>query len=101
MPRVLAIAVSLLVSGCGDKQLDHMESIKAELCACKTFACGDAAMKKMQELKVKSSRRAQRIAADMIDCMAKLNDQGRPSTDPDADVPSSPGSAAPASAETP
>ena len=99
MVRCLVIAIALL--GCGDKQLETLEAVRDEVCACKTPACGEAAMKKVPQDKLESNRKMQRVAHDMLDCMAKLYDEGRPSTDPDADEPTSPGSAAPASAETP
>ena len=100
MLRVLAIA--FLATACGDEQLERMTAIKDEVCACKTPACGQTAIAKMGEVKVKADRKAQRLARAMLDCMAKLNEAGRPTTDPDADLPpTSPGSADPASAGTP
>ncbi len=99
--RTLVIAVALL--GCHDKQLEKLSSIKDEVCACKTAACGEAAMQKVPQHEVKSTRKMQRVAHDMMDCMKRLYDGERPTTDPDAEAPaaSGPGSAGPASAETP
>lgn len=99
MLRFVVIAVALL--GCGDKQLETLEAIRDEVCACKTPACGEAAMKKVPQDKLESNRKMQRVANEMLDCMAKLYVQDRPSTDPDAEEPTSPGSADPASAEMP
>ena len=102
MSRVLVIAFVLL--GCGDKQLESLEAIRDEVCACKTQACIDAALKKVPQDKLKSGRKMQRVAADMMECRAKLDRADRPSTDLDAEAPAeptSPGSADPASGGTP
>lgn len=94
MWRLLVTAIALL-AGCGDKQLERLEAIRDEVCACKTPACGEAAMKKVPQEDLGSSRKLQQVASDMIDCMAKLYAEGRPSTDPDAEAPDpSPDSAA-------
>jgi hypothetical protein len=87
MSRSLVIAVALLAA-CADKQLEQLQDIKDEVCACKTPECGEAAMKKVpQGEKMKSDAKKQRLARDMMDCMAKLLEQGRPTTDPDAEAP--------------
>ncbi len=85
MVRSLVIAVALL--GCGDNQLEELETIRDEVCACKTPACGEAALKKVRQDKIKSSRKMQHVANAMLDCMSKLSDAERPSTDPDAETP--------------
>ena len=87
MSRVLVIAVALLAA-CADKQLEQLQAIKAEVCACEDPACGEAAMKKVPPgEKIKSTAKKQRVAKEMMECMAKLLEQGRPTTDPDAAVP--------------
>jgi hypothetical protein len=87
MFRVLAIALGLFASGCGDDQLERMEAIKHEVCACKSPACAETAIKSLRALQVESTPRSQRFARDMLDCMAKLATADRPSTDPDGNVP--------------
>ncbi len=103
MFRFFVIAVALV--GCQDEQLTQVESIRDEVCACKTVACGEAAMKRVPQDKIKSTHKMQTVANAMLDCMARLYDETRPTTDPDAEPaaaePTSPGSAAPASAKTP
>jgi hypothetical protein len=103
MCRSVVIAVALVLGGCGDKQLETVSAIKDEVCACKTPECGETAMSKVPQDELKSSRKMQRVANEMLDCMARLYEAKRPTTDPDAETPepTSPGSAAPASAETP
>ena len=84
MCRALVIIVAL-VCGCGDEQLERIEAIKDEVCECKTVACGEAAMKKVPESEIKSNRKTQRVARAMMDCMKRLYDNDRPTTDPDAE----------------
>lgn len=92
MRRCFVIAVALL--GCGNQQLEELQQVRDEVCACKTPECGEAALKKVPQGKLESNRKMQAVASAMMDCMAKLNDVDRPSTDPDAEVPPTPGSAA-------
>ena len=84
MIRSLVIAVALL--GCGDSQLEELESVRDEVCACKTPACGETALKKVRQDKLETNRKMQRVANEMLDCMAKLAAADRPSTDPDAET---------------
>jgi hypothetical protein len=86
MVRSLVIAAALL--GCGDSQLAELEAVRDEVCACKTPACGEAALKKVRQDKLETNRKMQRVATEMLDCMSKLADAERPSTDPDAETPS-------------
>ena len=81
MVRWLVIAVAL--AGCGDKQLEELRAVRDEVCACKTPACGEAAMKKVPQGTIKSTHAMQRVANEMLDCIAKLSET-RPTTDPDA-----------------
>lgn len=96
MTRVIWLASLLAVGACGDDKLAKLETIRDEVCACATVACGEAAMKKLPQDKIDASRKTQRVARDMLDCMAELYAKGVPTTDPDApaDVPAA-GSAAP------
>lgn len=89
MPRALVIAAALALAGaaCRDARLEELRSIRDEVCACKTVACGEAAMKRVPQDEVRSDHRAQKLAREMIDCLAKLYAGDRPSTDPDAEGP--------------
>lgn len=82
--RCLVIAIAL--AGCRDPELVKLEETRAEVCACKTAACGDAAMKKVPQDKVHSTHRTQQVARDMLDCLHKLYLQNAPNVDPDADA---------------
>jgi hypothetical protein len=101
-----ALVIIVILAACGDKDVAQLEGIRDQVCACETIECGEAALTKVPAKEIKSNRRTQRIARLMMDCMARLYEQGRPSTDPDR--PRSepepeltpPGSSVPASAGT-
>lgn len=86
MSRVIWLA-SLALAACGDEQLAKLEAVRDEVCACKTVDCGEAAMQKLPKDKIDANRKSQRVARDMLDCMAELYAQGAPTTDPDAPAP--------------
>jgi hypothetical protein len=78
-----------------------MQTLRDAVCACKTSACAEAAMKAVERDKVGTNHRTQLLAQEMMECLAKRYEAERPSTDPDdADEPADPGSAAPAPAGT-
>lgn len=83
--RLLVISIALAV-GCRDQGVAQLETIRDEICACKTPACGDAAMKRVPDTKVKTTARSQKVAREMMDCLAKLYAAERPATGPDQDV---------------
>ncbi|MDB4952796.1 MAG: hypothetical protein JWO36_365 [Myxococcales bacterium] len=93
---VISVAVALFW-GCGDPEVSRLKDVKQVVCACKTSACAEAALKQVPQSEIKSTPRAQKIAREMLDCLAKLYEADRPSSDPDATPPES----APASAQTP
>jgi hypothetical protein len=96
----LAFVISVaLWGGCGDQEVARLTEVMNAVCACKTPSCAESALKQVPQTEIKSSRHAQRIARDMLDCLSKLYDAERPSTDPDA--PISPETSPPASARTP
>lgn len=80
--RCLVIAIAL--AGCRDPELVRLEEAREEVCACKTAACGDAAIKRVPQDGVNSTHRTQQLARDMLDCLHKLYMQDRPDADPDA-----------------
>src|SRR5207248_1327907 len=96
----LAVVISVaLASGCGDREAAQLESVKAVVCSCKTPRCAEEAMKRVPQRGIKSTHKAQRVAHEMIECVARLYEDERPSTDPDGVT--SPETSGPASARTP
>ena len=98
MRSAVVICVALL-GGCGDREAAQLERIKDAVCACKTSSCAEAAMKDVPQSDIKSTHKAQRFAREMMDCLSKLYEDERPSTDPDG--PTSPETSGSASARTP
>jgi hypothetical protein len=97
MFRACVIGVAVLAaSACRDEGLVELEELKDEVCACKTPACGEAAIKRTPQEGIEKNHRSRQIARDMLDCMAALYKADRPTTDPDAEQPAPAGSAAPA-----
>lgn len=84
---LLAAAATLaaLLGACGDPKLEQLKSLKAEVCACKTAACAQAAMKRVPQDLPPSDHRARQLAKEMMKCLAERYEADRPSTDPDAD----------------
>lgn len=85
--RRIALLVPLVLAACRDPQVTRLEQVKQTVCACKTARCADDAMRAIPTGHVAASHRAQAIARDMLDCVARVYDAGAPSTDPDAPVP--------------
>jgi len=86
MSRALVIAAALAAGACRDPRLEQLRSIRDEVCACKTVACGEEAMKRVPQDEIKADHNAQKVAKAMVDCLAKLYLGERPSTDPDAEA---------------
>ena len=77
--RLLVICVALWA--CGDHEAAQLERIKREVCACKTSACAQTAMKKLPQNDVVAGHRAQGIARELLDCISRLYAAERPVTD--------------------
>jgi hypothetical protein len=89
MLRLLVIVVAL--AACRDDELERVRAVRNEVCACKTSACGEEAMKKLPSSagtgNAKPSQRQTALANEMLTFMAKLYLKDRPTTDPDAPKP--------------
>lgn len=106
MSRALVNAAALaallalvgLGGACRDPRLEELQAIRHDVCACKTSACAEAAMKRMPAGDVRSDHVAQKVALDMMKCLSELYDRERPSTGPDAEAPADDPPAAPPAA---
>jgi hypothetical protein len=88
---VLWIACAI---GCREDELSKLQAIRDEVCACKSVACGDAAMQRVPVIAGAGKRRSQVIARAMLDCLARLYEGARPKTGPDVEVERDPGDGA-------
>lgn len=90
MRVVLTAAVVLCSHACGDTEITKLEAIRATVCACKTAACGQAAMQQLPAVigtkKTASTYRSQEVARAMVSCLAKLYEEAKPETGPDVDT---------------
>lgn len=96
-----AIAVALaVVPACRDDKLAPLRAVKDEVCACKTAACADEAIKRVPPPPGGGSadHRAQKLALAIQDCRVRAYERDRPTQDPDAEVPAEEGPAAAGSA---
>ncbi len=84
MVRVLALLL-VVATGCRDEDADRLAKVKDEVCACKSILCANTALKQIPAKRdVEPSYRAQHIAKLMMECLARLHAEGRPTPDPDA-----------------
>jgi len=112
-----------LAVGCADRDIEELERAKTTVCTCRdklqedlaklqpgesdgelratASQWADAALKQVPQTESKSYR-AQKIAREMLDCVAKIYEQREaPETDDGAKPIIAPGTSAPASARTP
>jgi hypothetical protein len=89
MSRALVIAAALALAGtaCSDARLEELESIRKEVCACKTAACAQTAMLRVPQEASRHDHAARKIAKKIVDCYRGILDAERPTTDPDAEAP--------------
>ncbi|HSD89985.1 MAG TPA: hypothetical protein VLB44_20785 [Kofleriaceae bacterium] len=98
MKWLFVISVAL-TGACGDREAHKLAKIRDEVCACKTARCAEAALDSVPKKDIRSTPKSQRIAREMLDCLAQLYEAERPTTDPDAVT--DPGTEDPASARMP
>ncbi len=82
MPRWLGITLAL-AAGCRDPGITELEKTRDMICACKTAACAELAMKRVPTREAPNNHRSQKIAREMMECLAKLYEAERPATGPD------------------
>lgn len=98
MLRLYVICVAL--AACSDHEVARLEQVRDQVCGCKTVQCADSALAQVPRDKVESTPRAQRVAREMLDCLAELYESNRPTMDPDAEL-TDPETSGPASARRP
>jgi len=81
MSRWLVLSLAL-AAGCRDPGIEKLGGIRDRVCACKTASCAEDAMKAVP-VDVTSNHKSQKIAREMMDCLALLYEKERPVTGPD------------------
>jgi hypothetical protein len=92
--RAILVTLVSCVAGCKDHDVERLTAIKRDVCACKDAHCADQAMSEVPKMSLRSTRRTQALARDILECRARLEAADRPSADPDAEAGGSTGSAA-------
>ena len=87
MLRLYVICVALATTACRDNELEKLGKTRDEVCACKTVKCAETALEHVPKRTVEPLPRAQKIAREMLDCLAAVYEQDRPTQDPDAPAP--------------
>lgn len=82
-PVLARIAILVTLVACNEQDAERLTAIKMKVCACKTASCAEQELKHVPETPIKSTHRTQEIARDLLDCVAKLQEAERPTTDPD------------------
>lgn len=93
MPRRIALALAL-AAGCRDPGVIELEGIREEVCRCADAKCAETAMKRVPGTEVPNNHRSQKIAREMMECLAKLYEAERPTTGPDTEVEAEAGGSA-------
>lgn len=92
------LVLLLLAAGCKDEAIAALESTRDKVCACKTAACVDSAMDKLADHPTDKQHKAEEIAREITDCVARIySDTDAAPPPPDA----APGEPDAASAATP
>lgn len=92
----LAMA-AVAAGGCKDRRLVQLENVRTEVCRCQDAACVNAALARLPTAGPKRERAAQRVAAEILECVAKV---GQQPPEPDS-AEAGPAEAGPAEAEQP
>jgi hypothetical protein len=75
------ILVALFATGCRDDVVVKLEQVRDEVCACKTSACAEAAMKKLPASGA-STPRTRKLAREVVDCLQRVDAQPAPAPPP-------------------
>ena len=79
----LAAVICISLAACGDSQEAKLAKIRDQVCKCESPGCAEVAMKQVPKAAIESNHRTQKLAREMLDCLAKL--YAKPKADPDGD----------------
>jgi hypothetical protein len=66
-----ALAIAFL-AGCKDEAIDALETTRDKVCACDGAACVNAALDALADKPTKHQRKAEAIARQITDCVARI-----------------------------
>jgi len=80
-----ALVILLSLAACGDSQEAKLAKIRDQVCKCDTPGCAEVAMKQVPKESIESNYRTQKLAREMLDCLAKVYATPKPDPDGDSD----------------
>ena len=78
----LGVLALVTQCACHDPDVDQLAAIKDQVCGCHTSACADQAMRELTKHPVASNRKTQKLAREMLACVARAHDEDRPDDEP-------------------
>ncbi len=75
-------------SACSDPDVERMEKVRASVCICKDAGCVEAALKELPATGPKQERAAQRLASEIMHCVARVGEMTPKAAEPAAEAPS-------------
>lgn len=66
------VALGVALGGCSDPKLVQMTQVRDEVCKCLDAACVDAALAKLPARGPRAERSAQRVAQEIVRCVANV-----------------------------
>ena len=79
------LAILVTLAACKNHDLETMDEVKRDVCACKDAACAESKMARLEKAPIRSTPKIQAVAHEIMECRARLEEADRPSTDPDAE----------------
>jgi hypothetical protein len=62
------ILVVTFTASCRDRELDELQRVKDQVCACKTIECAEQALAAMPTGEMRQPQKAKALAAEILDC---------------------------------
>jgi hypothetical protein len=73
-PARFALLLGISLLACRDPRMDQMQRAREIACQCKDAACVNAALAQLPSAGPKNKARAQRLAAEILQCLAEVGD---------------------------
>lgn len=73
-----ALALVGLLTSCRDRHLTQLERVHEEVCRCQDAACVHAALARMPAAGPRNRRAGQRLAAEILRCVARVGESPPP-----------------------
>jgi hypothetical protein len=71
-PVVVTALAAAILGGCRDEGVRALEATRERVCKCQDAACVNAAMDALEDRPTRHQRRAEGIAREITDCIARV-----------------------------